>query len=127
MTPDSMISLGYKDLGNEDGARQQADRAVVNGAASVSAVPASVPRASIAKLWAHTHGKAWEPNGGTNTPSARKLIAAGYVEVCDLRCGFEALRDAGLRWTEAGRIAAQAIAQPQSPSPDLSSNIDEED
>ena len=65
--------------------------------------------ATILALWRRYGGKAWEPSGGTNTPNARRLIGDGFVEVCDMRCGFEAFKDAGLRLTEAGKLAAQAI------------------
>ena len=70
---------------------------------------AGISSAAILKIWQATKGRAWEPRGGTKNPQVRRLIDAGYVRVCDMRFGFEAMKDAGLCWTEAGKIAAKAI------------------
>lgn len=88
------------------------DRAFVptGSSPSVSLVPASIPSAEILKIWQVTKGRAWQPKHGVNHPQVRRLIDAGYVEICDMRWGFEAMKDAGLQWTEAGKLAAQALA-----------------
>lgn len=55
-------------------------------------------------LWKQTGGKAWEPKD-PSLPLFDEWIKAGYVRRCDMRCGFEAFKDAGIAWTEAGKAA----------------------
>lgn len=57
---------------------------------------------SLRKLFERTGGKAWEPPT-PNYPWIVKMIEAGYLRRCDMRCGFEAFKDAGLTFTDAGR------------------------
>jgi hypothetical protein len=61
----------------------------------------------LERLLQRTGGEAWEPPD----PRADRfdtLIAGGYLVRCDMRCGFEAFRDSGVRWTDAGRRAIEA-------------------
>lgn len=64
-----------------------------------------VARATIAELWAKTEGRAWEPPQPRH-PLVERLIHQGYARRVDGRCGFEAMKDAMLTWTEAGKAAA---------------------
>lgn len=59
-------------------------------------------------LFAKTKGEAWEPPV-PKFPWLITLIEAGYLKRCDMRCGFEAFKDSGVTWTEAGRQAVQSI------------------
>lgn len=66
-----------------------------------------IPDAYIKLLWEKTNGEAWEPTD-RNHAQVRRLIDAGYLVRCPMRCGFEAF-DTGVKWTEAGKQAAAAI------------------
>ncbi|PCI28008.1 hypothetical protein COB52_04210 [Candidatus Kaiserbacteria bacterium] len=55
-----------------------------------------------------TAGKAWEPPRGRNHPYIVKLIKAGYLKHCVMRCGFEAF-DTGVTWTDAGKLAVSEV------------------
>jgi hypothetical protein len=53
-------------------------------------------------LWEKTGGRAWEPPA-PGYPWIVRMIEAGFVRRVDMRCGFEAMKDAGLAFTDAGR------------------------
>jgi hypothetical protein len=59
---------------------------------------------SLAVLLEKTGGKAWEPPA-PRYPWIVKMIDAGFLKRCDMRCGFEAFKDTGLRFTDAGILA----------------------
>lgn len=65
-------------------------------------------REQLVLLFEKTNGQAWEPPA-PHYPWLVKLINAGYLKRCDMRCGFEAMKDAGVTWTQAGRDAIQAL------------------
>lgn len=63
---------------------------------------------SLVALFVKCGGKSFEakdPNGKT----ANRLIELGMMRRCDMRCGFEAMKDAGLAWTPAGRAVVAAL------------------
>lgn len=64
-------------------------------------------REHLAILYEKTGGKAWEPPA-PNFPWLVRMIEAGYLRRCDMRCGFEAMKDAGITWTDAGHEAMRA-------------------
>lgn len=68
-------------------------------------------REQLLILFEKSNGQAWEPPA-PNYPWLVKLIDAGYLKRCDMRCGFEAFKDSGVTWTQAGRdaIAAMKVA-----------------
>lgn len=68
-----------------------------------------IPYSFLVALWKKTGGKAWEPPD-MNCPTVKRLIDAGYVRRCTMRCGFEAF-DTGLQWTEAGKLAVRSILE----------------
>lgn len=72
-------------------------------------VPNAVPAATkeidlehLDLLYEKTGGKAWEPPA-LNYPWLQRMIAAGFLRRCTMRCGFEAF-DTGITWTDAGHI-----------------------
>jgi hypothetical protein len=65
--------------------------------------------AQIDTLLNRTQGRAWEPPA-PNHPWLRKLTEAGVLRRCDMRCGFEAFKETGLEWTEAGRLVVELRA-----------------
>lgn len=67
--------------------------------------------AILDKCWTLSDGKSWEPPSGTSFPLIQRFVAAGFLVVVDGRCGFEALKDAMVRWTQAGRLVMAARAR----------------
>lgn len=59
-------------------------------------------------VFERTRGQAWEPPQ-PDSRIVKRWIEAGYVRRCDMRCGFEAFKDTGLNWTEAGRAALSTL------------------
>lgn len=68
------------------------------------------------KLWVRTMGKGWEPPDPQH-PLIVDLVENGFLRRTDGRCGFERIRGACVAWTEAGKAAASASAQPSSSEP----------
>lgn len=67
------------------------------------------------KLWVTSAGvDAWEPKD-PNAPLAVKLIEAGFLKRCNIRCGFEVLGPIGLQWTNAGQIAMRCLIEAPNP------------
>jgi hypothetical protein len=56
--------------------------------------------------------QAWEDRPRRTIRGSVKLIDAGYLKRCDMRCGFEAFKDSGVTWTQAGRDAIAAMKEP---------------
>jgi hypothetical protein len=67
-------------------------------------------REHLVILFEKSNGQAWEPPA-PNHPWLVKLIDAGYLKRCDMRCGFEAFKDSGVTWTQAGRDAIAAMKE----------------
>lgn len=65
--------------------------------------------AAIRALWLKTNGSPWEPPN-PNDKRVTALIAGGWLRRVDGRCGFEAMKDSMLAFTDAARalIAAEA-------------------
>jgi len=77
--------------------------------AEIHAKVAAMDAGDLARLvFAKAGAAAWEPPE-PNHPTIIKLIDAGYLRRCDMRCGFERFRDTGVKWTEAGL----AVVRPQ--------------
>jgi hypothetical protein len=61
----------------------------------------------LESLFELSGGKAWSP-ADPRADWLTTVIAAGYLVRCNMRCGFEAFRETGLRFTDAGRRAIEA-------------------
>lgn len=72
----------------------------------------------VHRIWKAVDGKAWEPPD-PHSPFIDEMIEAGYIRRCNMRCGFELLKDAGVTWTEAGRMAMALASQPMDDIPVL--------
>jgi hypothetical protein len=62
----------------------------------------------LAIVFEKTGGKAWEPPS-PQFPWIERMVAAGFLRRCDMRCGFEAFKATGLTFTDAGRIVLAAL------------------
>jgi len=62
----------------------------------------------LEKVFERTGGEAWEPLNPWY-PWLERMIGAGFLRRCDMRCGFEAFKDSGLVFTDAGRIVLAAL------------------
>lgn len=99
-----------------NGASADADRATRSstrapaGLGHSASIPSALPADTTEKdldhlaiIFEKTKGEAWEPPS-PNYPWLTRMVAAGFLRRCDMRCGFEAFRDSGLTFTDAGRI-----------------------
>lgn len=63
--------------------------------------------AALRDLYKRTEGRGWEPQH-PNAPIILAIIHHGFVRRADGRCGFEAMKDSHLTWTQAGHMALGA-------------------
>lgn len=63
----------------------------------------------VRRLYAKTGGRAWEPPD-PNEPACQALVDGGWVVRVDGRCGYEMIRDAMLKWTDAAHAAFRSPA-----------------
>ncbi|SFZ85974.1 hypothetical protein SAMN02983003_3146 [Devosia enhydra] len=65
---------------------------------------------ALRKVYSRMGDAAWEPQDA-RSPLIEKAIKSGFMARSDGRCGFERLRDSHVRFTMAGRMALQAVAE----------------